>query len=182
MKRCLFLAFSVFLGLMVYMSEYHRNDQHSWPQILERAMALTPMQEYHDDDYDYTLRYPAFFQRDDDTLLDKGTSRFTFWRDNTEIVLTAFLEHNSDMLTAQQAVKKYTSSLHATHQHVGKDFFILSGPLHNDSGKISGRRFHAKFVKHRKFWFVQSLTYPEDCEQALQRLLHEIDAWQVWKK
>jgi hypothetical protein len=46
---------------------------------------------------------------------------------------------------------------------------------------ITGRRFHAKFVKHRKFWFVQSLTYPEDCEQALQRLLQEIDAWQVWK-
>lgn len=64
---------------------------------------------------------------------------------------------------------------------MGDDFFILSGALHSDTGMITGRRFRAKFVKHRKFWFVQSLTYPEDCEQALQRLLREIDNWKVWK-
>ena len=182
MKRFLFLTISAFMGLMIYLSNFHRIVHLSGPQKLERAIALSPIAEYHDDDYGYVVRYPAFFQRDDDTLLDKGSSRFTFWHDSMQIVLTAFLEHNPDRLTIQQAAQKYAASLHATHQRLGPDYFVLSGPLHTDSDQITGRRFHAKFVRHRKFWFVQSLTYPEDCEQALQRLLHEIDNWQVWKE
>ena len=182
MKRFMFLAIGIFMGLMIYLSNFHCVVNLSWPQKIERAMALSPMAEYHDDDYDYTVRYPAFFQRDDDTLLDKGTSRFTFWRDNMEIVLTAFLEQNPDMLTVEQAVNKYSKSLQATNQRIGTNYFILSGPIHSDTGKMTGRRFYAKFVKHRKFWFVQSLAYPEDCGPALHRLLREIENWQVWKE
>ena len=182
MKRFLFISMAIFMGLTAYMSSFHRVVNLSWPQKFERAMALTPMGEYHDDDYDYTIRYPAFFQRSDDTLMDKGTCRFSFWRDNIEVVQTAFVEHNPHQLTPQQAVKKYADDLHATHQRVGDDFFILSGSLHSDTGQITGRRFYAKFVQHRKFWFVQSLTYPEECEHALQRLFIEIDKWRVWKQ
>ena len=70
--------------------------------------------------------------------------------------------------------------LHATQQSLGDNYFILSGTLYTDSGIVSGRRFYAKFVKHRKLWFVQTLTYPEDCESALKRLKDEIYKWQVW--
>lgn len=182
MKRFIFLTIGIYMGLMIYLSNFHRVVNLTWPQKIERAIALSPMAEYRNAEYGYTVRYPAFFQRDDDTLLDIGTSRFSFWRDDIEIVLTAFLEHNPDMLSTEQAVKKYTEDLHATHQRVGNDFFILSGTLHSDTGQITGRRFYAKFVKHRKFWFVQSLTYPEECEHALHRLLREIDNWRVWKQ
>lgn len=181
MKRFLFLALVAFLGGMIFMSEYEPADA-PLPQKLEQAIKQTRMIEYQDDDYDYVVRHPQFFEQADDSLMDKGTCRFSFWRDNIEIVQSAFVEHNPDMLTPQQAVKKYSSNLHATHQRVGNDFFILSGALHSDTGQITGRRFYAKFVKHRKLWFVQSLTYPEDCEQALQRLLREIDNWKVWKE
>jgi len=27
---------------------------------------------------------------------------------------------------------------------------------------------------------VQSLTYSEECEQAIQRIIKEIDNWKVW--
>ena len=120
MRRFLFLAFGAFVIFMVYMSNCGGCNDRPLAEKLERAMTQTRLVTYHDDDYDYTIKYP------------------------------------------------------------GKDFFILSGSLHSDTGQITGRRFYAKFVCHRKLWFVQTLTYPEECERAMSRLLKEIAAWQVW--
>ena len=180
MKRFLFLSMLIFIAVMVYVSIHEKEDNMSLPQKLEKAMRLTRMKEYHDDDYDYVVRYPAFFEQTDDSLMEKGTCRFSFWQDSTEIVLTSFVVPNPDMLSIEQGMKKYADEFYAIHQEKGIDYFILSGTLHTDSGTISGRRFYAKFVQHRKLWFVQSLAYPEDCEQAVQRLIHEINDWQVW--
>ena len=180
MRKFLLLLVLGFIIVMAILSVYRQDDK-PLPEKLERAMRLTQMQEYNDDDYDYTLRYPKFFEQTDDSLMDKGCCRFSFWLDSTEIVQTAFVEPNPDSLSVEQAMQKYASNLHATEQIKGDDFFILSGPVHTDSGQIAGRRYHAKFVQHRKLWFVQSLTYPEDCEQAVTRLLQEIDKWKVWE-
>lgn len=91
-----------------------------------------------------------------------------------------FFEPSDDSLSVDQAASKYAAELHAANQRKGKNFFILSGSLHSGTRQITGRRFYAKFVRHRKLWFVQNLTYPEDCERSLGRLFKEIDAWQVW--
>ena len=180
MKRFLFLSMLVFLVFMIWMSVHEKEDNSPLPQKLEKAMRLTKMKEHHDDDYDYSVRYPSFFEQTPDSLLDKGCSRFSFWQDSTEIVQTSFVEHNADSLTLDQAMAKYASALHATRQQKGDGFFILSGHIHTDSGQITSRRFHAKFVQHRKLWFVQTLAYPEDCEPAMKRLIQEIDDWKVW--
>ena len=181
MKKFLFLSFGAFVALMVYMSNCSGCDDRPLAEKLERAMTLTRMVVYHDDDYDYTIKYPMFFEPTDDSLMEKGCCRFSFWQDSIEIVQSAFVQPNTDSLSINQATSKYAAELHATHQHKGKNFFILSGSLHSDTGQITGRRFYAKFVRHRKLWFVQTLTYPEDCERSLNRLLKEIDAWQVWE-
>ena len=52
--------------------------------------------------------------------------------------------------------------------------------LYSETGQITGRRYYAKFVQHRKLWFVQTLAYPEECERAVKRLKEEIDKWKVW--
>ena len=144
-------------------------------------MRLTQMMSYSDDDFDYTIHYPAFFEQTEDSLMDKGSCRFSFWIDSTEIVQTAFVEPNPDTLTIEQGIRKYAEALSADYQMKGDDYFILSGILHDDNGQLTGRRFYAKFVPHRKLWFVQTLAYPEDCETAVQRLLKEIYNWQVWE-
>ena len=181
MKRFIFLSVTAYFVLMGLMSNCQRVTHVSTLVKLQRAMRLTNMAEYHDDDYGYTVRYPVFFQRSDDTMMDKGSCRFSFWRDDIEVVQCAFVEHNPDALSVDQAIQKYTAQLHASSHIKGDDYFILAGALADDSGKLSGRRFFAKFVQHRKFWFVQTLTYPEQCEKALQRLIQEIYNWQVWK-
>lgn len=181
MKRFLFLTMLAFIAGMVYVSVHKKEDNTSLPQKMEQAMRLTKMMAYQDDDYDYIVRYPGFFEQTDDSLLEKGCCRFSFWRDNIEIVQTAFVENNADSLTLEQAMAKYASDLHASSQLKGNDYFILSGHLHSDTGQITGRRFYAKFVQHRKLWFVQTLAYPEECEQAMQRLIKEIREWTVWQ-
>ncbi len=180
MKRFLFLSMLVFIIVMIWVSVHDKEDNLSVPQKLERAMKLARMKDYHDNDYDYKVRYPSFFKQTEDSLMDKGCCRFSFWQDSTEIVQTTFVVPNPDMLSIEQGMKKYADELYASHQEKGKDWFILSGTLHTDSGMIVGRRFYTKFVQHRKLWFVQSLTYPEDCEHAIQRLIQEINDWKVW--
>lgn len=180
MKKFLFLAFGAFVVLMVYMSNCAGCVDRPLVEQLERAMLQTRLVAYHDDDYDYTIKYPMFFEPSDDSLMEKGCCRFCFWQDNIEIVQSAFVLSNADSLSVDQAASKYAAELHAMHQCKGNNFFILSGSLHSDTGQITGRRFYAKFVRHRKLWFVQNLTYPEDCERSLSRLFKEIDSWQVW--
>ena len=180
MKRFLFLSMLVFIVAMIWISEHEKEDEMTVPQKLERAMRLTRMYEYQDDDYDYIVRYPSFFEQTEDSLMDKGSCRFSFWLDSTEVVQTAFVESNPDSLTLEQAMARYASELHATQHRKGDGFFILSGHIHSDNSQLSGRRFYAKFVQHRKLWFVQTLAYPEDCEQAVQRLIQEINDWKVW--
>ena len=95
------------------------------------------MKEYHDDDYDYVVRYPSFFEQTADSLMEKGSSRFCFWQDSTEIVQTTFVEQNADSLTLEQAMAKYASDLHATQQQKGDGCFILSGHLYSEMGQSS---------------------------------------------
>ena len=180
MKRFLFLSMLVFMIIMIWVSVHDKEDNLTVPQKLERAIKLARMKDYHDDDYDYKVRYPSFFEHTEDSLMDKGCCRFSFWQDSTEIVQTTFVVPNPDMLSIEQGMKKYVDELYASYQEKGIDYFILSGTLHTDSGMIDGRRFYTKFVQHRKLWFVQSLTYPEDCTHAVQRLIQEINDWKVW--
>ena len=81
MKRFLFLVMFVFMVVMIYVSVHESEDEMPLPQKLERAMRLTRMLEYQDQDYDYVVRYPAFFEQTDDSLMEKGTCRFSFWKD-----------------------------------------------------------------------------------------------------
>lgn len=60
MKKFLFLAFGAFVVLMVYMSNCGGCNDRPLVEQLERAMLQTRLVAYHDDDYDYTIKYPMF--------------------------------------------------------------------------------------------------------------------------
>ena len=117
MKRFLFLTMLVFIAGMAYVSIHEKEDNTPLSQKMDQAMRLTKMMEYQDDDYDYIVRYPGFFEQTDNSLLEKGCCRFSFWQDNIEIVQTAFVENNADSLTLEQAMAKYASELNVSQQH-----------------------------------------------------------------
>ena len=72
MRKFLLLLVFGFITVMAFLSVYKCEDNKTVPEKLERAMRLAQMNEYSDDDYDYTLRYPKFFEQTDDSLMDKG--------------------------------------------------------------------------------------------------------------
>ena len=74
MKRFLFLSMLIFIAIMIYVSVYKKEDHSPLPQKLEQAMRLTRMKEYHDDDYDYVVRYPSFFEQTADKKATDASS------------------------------------------------------------------------------------------------------------
>lgn len=180
MRRFIFL----FLGsivLVAFFISQHEETETPLPVKLEKAMNVTSMNVYRNEFYGYTVYYPSFFEQVPDSLINEtGCCQFRFWN-KEEIVQTAFVLLNSDSLTLRQGMERFARELHADGWRYGNDYFILSGPLYIAGQAIRGHRFHAKYVQRQKLWFVQYLTYPENCSQAVARLIRLIDGWQVWE-
>ncbi len=182
MRRFLILFVLALVAGSLFITQKKEKDETPLPEKLEKVMRTTRMNTYRDPFYGYVIHYPSFFEQvSNPQVKDKGYCQFRFW--NVEqIVQTAFVLPNLDSLTVAQGMSRFARELHATYQREEGDCFILSGPLHLENREVAGHRFYAKYVQCQKLWFVQILTYPENCAQAVTRLIREIDRWKVWEK
>lgn len=182
MRRFLIFFVLALIAGSLFITQKKEKDDTPLPQKLEKVMRTTRMNTYRDPFYGYVVHYPSFFEQvSNSQVKEKGYCQFRFW--NVEqIVQTAFVLPNLDSLTVAQGMARFARELHATYQREGKDCFILSGPLYLENREVAGHRFYAKYVQCQRLWFVQILTYPESCTQAVTRLLREIDRWKVWEK
>lgn len=182
MRRFLILFVLALVAGSLFITQKKEKDETPLPEKLEKVMRTTRMNTYRDPFYGYVIHYPSFFEQvSNPQVKEKGYCQFRFW--NVEqIVQTAFVLPNLDSLTVAQGMSRFARELHATYQREEGDCFILSGPLHLENREVTGHRFYAKYVQCQKLWFVQILTYPENCAQAVTRLIREIDRWKVWEK
>lgn len=182
MHRFLILFVLALVAGSLFITQKKEKDETPLPEKLEKVMRTTRMNTYRDPFYGYVIHYPSFFEQvSNPQVKEKGYCQFRFW--NVEqIVQTAFVLPNLDSLTVAQGMSRFARELHATYQREEGDCFILSGPLHLENREVAGHRFYAKYVQCQKLWFVQILTYPENCAQAVTRLIREIDRWKVWEK
>lgn len=182
MRRFLILFVLALVAGSLFITQKKEKDETPLPEKLEKVMRTTRMNTYRDPFYGYVIHYPSFFEQvSNPQVKEKGYCQFRFW--NVEqIVQTAFVLPNLDSLTVVQGMSRFARELHATYQREEGDCFILSGPLHLENREVAGHRFYAKYVQCQKLWFVQILTYPENCAQAVTRLIREIDRWKVWEK
>ena len=182
MRRFLILFVLALVAGSLFITQKKDNHETPLPEKLEKVMRTTRMNTYRDPFYGYVIHYPSFFEQvSNPQVKEKGYCQFRFW--NVEqIVQTAFVLPNLDSLTVAQGMSRFARELHATYQREEGDCFILSGPLHLENREVAGHRFYAKYVQCQKLWFVQILTYPENCAQAVTRLIREIDRWKVWEK
>lgn len=182
MRRFLILFVLALVAGSLFITQKKEKDETPLPEKLEKVMRTTRMNTYRDPFYGYVIHYPSFFEQvSNPQVKEKGYCQFRFW--NVEqIVQTAFVLPNLDSLTVAQGMSRFARELHATYQREEGDCFILSGPLHLENREVVGHRFYAKYVQCQKLWFVQILTYPENCAQAVTRLIREIDRWKVWEK
>lgn len=182
MRRFLILFVLALVAGSLFITQKKEKDETPLPEKLEKVMRTTRMNTYRDPFYGYVIHYPSFFEQvSNPQVKEKGYCQFRFW--NVEqIVQTAFVLPNLDSLTVAQGMSRFARELHATYQREEGDCFILSGPLHLENREVAEHRFYAKYVQCQKLWFVQILTYPENCAQAVTRLIREIDRWKVWEK
>lgn len=149
-------------------------------EALEKRISHSGMTVYYDSTYGYYVKYPRFFEQVPDSLVDEpGCTKFRFWNEK-EIVLTTYIEPNVAGQSPRQALDSIGRLRHAEKKQCGKDYFIISGMVHEGESEISGYKYHAKYVKHNRLWFVQELVYPEGYDKALKKLLDTVDDWKVW--
>ncbi len=182
MRRFFIILISFAVIVTTVMLSFTGKDNRPFPEKLEQMINDAPMKEYQDSLFGYVVRYPACFEQTPDSLIkEPGFCRFSYWDNWVQIVQMAFIQPNQKELSVKQGMDSIGVFLHATKKRMGRDFFILSGPLYVDGSHINGYRFHVKYVQHRKIWFVLQLTYPENCTKAVQRITEEIDQWHVWE-
>lgn len=182
MRRFIFLALLLGLAASIAIPLCHDTTEKPFPELMEHAINQAPLATYRHPMYGYVVRYPPFFEQLPDSLCaEPGACQFRYWDHWTHIELAAFVAENPLDLSPSEAAEQLARSQHATVERVGPDHFILSGPQHAGDSLISGHRFRAKYVRHRRLWFVIVLSYPEECTQAVARLRREIDDWRVWE-
>lgn len=160
---------------------HYRPNAKTIPEQLETALSYAHMLTYRDSLFGYVVHYPDFFEQSDCHNNEPGYSQFTYWG-KVEMELTTFILPNEDELTAKEGMDSIGKALHATTRHLQPNSFILSGSIYQNGQKLTGRCFHAKFVRHRKVWFVQTLVYPEGCDRAVKRITRQIDKWKIWEQ
>lgn len=177
MRRFFVVLFLLTATLAFFVYQDTERDR-SLSDKLERMMNAAAMDIYREPFYGYTVHYPSFFEK---IQGEKGTCKFRYGS-MKQVIQTASVSLNLDSLTVRQGMERFAAELHATGQCCGSDSFILSGPLHVGDRPIEGYRFHAKYVKRQKLWFVQHLTYPESYSRAVARLIKQIDGWTAWEE
>ena len=180
MRKSVYLIFAL-LALGIALAHVRKEDVKQ-ADVLAEAIERDPMPTYVDSLWGYSMRYPSFFERATDSLMEReGAACFRYW--NGELIeLSAFLVPNPHGLSASQGMDSLGSLLHATDRHLGKDCFILSGPLYRDGGLMAGYLYHAKYVRHRRLWFVLRLVYPKSYGKAVRRLKAQVNRWRVWEE
>lgn len=151
-------------------------------EVLTEAIERDFMNSYTDSLWGYTICYPSFFERATDSLsASNGAVSFRYWN-NDLVELSAFVAPNPQQLSVSQGMDSVARASQATVKRHGKDWFVVSGPLAVDGGLVSGYVCYAKYVRHRKVWFVQRLVYPKTYERAVRRLKVRVNHWKVWEE
>jgi hypothetical protein len=168
----------VVISAVVVLS-YGDRKKPTFQEKLAEAIKYSRIETYHDSYYDYEEKYPAFFEQVPDSLIDEeGASLFRCGN----VELSAQVIPNSDNLNMQEGMQHFAALHHASCQRQAAHSFILFGPLYINNSRMPNYRFYSKYVRHRKLWFVQTLTYPDSCAKAVAPLIRQIDDWAVWEK
>lgn len=149
--------------------------------MLAEAIESDLMDNYTDSLWGYTISYPSFFERVADCVTRDGAAvRFRYW--NEELIeLSAFVIPDRHGYSLAQGMDSIAALSHATRKRLGNDSFTISGPVYVDGGEMAGYVYYAKYVRHRKLWFVQRLIYPREYERVVRRLIARVNQWKVWE-
>jgi hypothetical protein len=148
---------------------------------LKEAVNTCELATYTDEDFGFTARYPAFFIQEDkagDGCI--GHARFSYWDHWIRIVMECYVTHNRGNLSVRDGMRIHARRMRAQQSTMGRDWFIVSGPLYENGSPIHSYSYHTKYVRNGSLWFVYALYYPDAYRPSLARIFRIIDRWNVW--
>lgn len=179
MRKSVYVIFILIVAGIVFTCA--RKSHVTRTDVLTEAIERDFMDSYTDSLWGYTITYPSFFERVPDSMMkDTAAVRFRYW--NEELIeLSAFVLPNRQGYSLAQGMDSIAALSHATRKRLGNDCFTISGPVYVDGGEMAGYVYYAKYVRHRKLWFVQRLVYPREYERVVRRLIAHVNQWKVWE-
>lgn len=179
MRKSVYVIFILIVAGIVFTCA--RKSHVTRTDVLTEAIERDFMDSYTDSLWGYTITYPSFFERVPDSMMkDTAAVCFRYW--NEELIeLSAFVLPNRQGYSLAQGMDSIAALSHATRKRLGNDSFTISGPVYVDGGEMAGYVYYAKYVRHRKLWFVQRLVYPEEYERVVRRLIARVNQWKVWE-
>ena len=173
MRRFFIITFFLTVVASTFIYLHHRDNVIPIANLLQQKINGAHMKTYHDSTFGYIMRYPDFFVQLPDSLdPEPGCCTFRFW--NVEqINLSGYVLGNPEQLTVQQMKDSLVHENHDVKIRTLADTLIISSPLYAEDGVVDGYRNYAKYVRHRKLWFVQSgrmlflknALYPNDVDR-----------------
>ena len=162
MKKFFIFSALLILTLNLYFHLHHEGDTRTPFSDFQMRIGMTPMEEYRDSCFGYTIQYPSFFKQEKNTREDfNGHARFSY-TNHTNIILESYVTQNrsKDLKTCADSL---ATALHAHKKLLpAHSAFILSGPVYENGVRMDGYSHYDKFIKSGRMLFVYSLTYP-DC-------------------
>lgn len=151
-------------------------------ELFEHNINHAKMYECKSEDYGFAIGVPSFFSEVPDSLKeDRSRLRFRFNTKWETVVIEGYTIYNEGK-SLKEGMDSLAKTLHSTHQKLGNDNFILSGPQYENGNYIEGYSYYSKFVQNYKLWYVYTMVYPDRYKPALKRMFKEIDEWQVWER
>ena len=181
--RKLILILFIFL---IFTLVYTQRDQGNKLSLVEKAQKRinsSPTKIYKDSMWNYTIYYPSCFKKvvtADDNISD-GYVCFRYW-DGAIINMEAFVFKSDSTKNFRSEIFQISSERHATKKMIGKDNFIISGPIYENNVEIPDYVYHAKYVRVCKMYIVYQLIYHKDYEKALINVIESIDNWTPYNK
>lgn len=155
--RKIIICIFVFVACCATSSLCQRRDERTMQQRFRQAMNVAQFATYVDHTHRFTFPYPTFFTREDHG--SQGTTHVQFgYHGHIDMVLEC-------MILAQDKVKQ------------GNGDFTVSGFV----DRSAFYSFERHCVLHHGRWYVLSLIYPTDYQQAVERIRYRVRTWKPFE-
>ena len=152
-----------------YDSDYYKRQQ---IEEMKRYLDITEMRTYIDKKYNVKLFYPAFFDVVD--TCGTGSASFNYKLDySSEVSLKLAVDSNilnRDIEKALDYIIDQSDSSTICLDR-GNDYYIVKG------NSFLGKSFYRKSFLVNNNWIGYTLSYDEDCEEEIARLITLLKNW-----
>lgn len=165
---------------------YCQNDGKDLPAVIKKLLQYSEFETYQDSMFGFSVDYPSCFEVEPDSLNDyRNYFKASLWITDVHIVQQCYATLNVPVVdnktyAVPEPMGKGKISIPNVRYTPCSDTIIVTRELQDSDHRVY--ICHAKMVRNRKTWFVQSLTYPKGYDSIVKPVLKRIDTWTVWNE